>query len=223
MLSIVVLSVFSLGISISMVSGTNVTLSLYSMRVLSDRMSLSDDVRWRHGQQPMSKRSKTETTALLPKCDTMFILQKIMNGIFSNICKIGRVANTNRHVPHHLFAHGHGAADAQGVADDEGVAAHGVHGRFGAATRSHNQTTKGVGGEQEQEVEEKETKSRHKCVRLCRVMGTGESWMTVRDPPRQVMHNAEPKVMTRRLDWAMFPFAFRYHMGTVERMVAVPV
>ena len=54
-------------------------------------------------------------------------------------------------------------------------------------------------------------------------MGTGESWMAVRDPPRQVMHNAEPKVMTRRLDWAILPFASRYHMGTVERMVAVPV
>ena len=88
-----------------------------------------------------------------------------IGGIFSNVCKIGRVCRyLDRHVPHYLFAHGHGATDAQGVADDEGVAAHGVHGRFGAATRSHNQTAKAIGGEQEQEVEEEKTKSRHKCV-----------------------------------------------------------
>ncbi len=60
-----------------------------------------------------------------------------IGGIFSNVCKIGRVCrHLDRHVPHHLFAHGNGATDAQGVADDEGVAAHGVHGRFGAATRA---------------------------------------------------------------------------------------
>ena len=85
-----------------------------------------------------------------------------IGGIFSNVCKIGRVCRyLDRHVPHHLLAHGHGATDAQGVADDEGVAAHGVHGRFGAATRSHNQTAKGVGGEQEQEVEEEDAKIFH--------------------------------------------------------------
>ena len=118
----------------------------------------------------------------------------VIGGIFSNVCEIGRVGTGrvgigrvgtggrrregDRHVSHDFFAHGHGATDAEGVADDEGVAAHGGRGGFGAATRSHNQTTKGVGGEEEQEVEEEEAEIFHipdfivssspRCRRGCR-------------------------------------------------------
>ncbi len=65
------------------------------------------------------------------------------DGIFSNVCEIGRVGTGrvgigrvgtggrrregDRHVPHDFFAHGHGAVDAQGVADDETVGRAEVH------------------------------------------------------------------------------------------------
>ena len=89
------------------------------------------------------------------------VINQDIGGIFSNVCKIGRVANKNRHVSHDFFAHGDGATDAEGVADDEGVAAHGGRGGCCPPPCPHNQTAKGVGGEEEQEEEEEEAEIFH--------------------------------------------------------------